>query len=96
MLSTTGIIGFSCYMFFILAFLLMTHRLWTEVPRSHYWHRVFVLGALGAQVAVHAGGLTQWNFGDPEVNHLFVFILAVVAYMNERYLRGIVPDDYAL
>lgn len=96
MLSTTGILGLSCYMFFILSFLLMTLRLWTEIPKTHFWHRVIILGSLGAQVAFHIGGLTQWNFGDAEVNHLFIFILATVAYMNERYARGIVPDDYAI
>jgi O-antigen ligase len=95
-LSTTGLLGFLCYMFFILSFLLMTHRLWTEVPKTHYWHRVFILGSLGAQISLHAGGVTQWNFGDAEVNHLFIFILAMIAYMSERYSRGIVPDDYSL
>jgi O-antigen ligase len=96
MLSTTGILGFACYMLFILSFLLTTHRLWTEIPRTHYWHRVIVLGALGAQACMHTGGVTQWNFGDAEVNHLFIFILAIIGYMSERYARGIVPDDYAI
>lgn len=96
MLSTTGILGFFCYMLFILSFLLMTHRLWTDVPETHFWHRVLVLGALGAQLSLHTGGITQWNFGDAENNHLFIFILAMMAYMSERYARGIVPDDYSL
>ncbi|HEX4925893.1 MAG TPA: O-antigen ligase family protein [Bdellovibrionales bacterium] len=96
MLSTTGLLGMICYMLFILSFLLTTHRLWMEVPKTHYWHRVLVLGALGAQVTMHAGGVTQWNFGDAEVNHLFIFILAMIGYLSERYSRGIVPDDYAL
>lgn len=96
MMSTTGLLGTICYLFFILSFLLSTHRLWLEIPRTHYWHRVIVLGALGAQVCMHAGGVTQWNFGDAEVNHLYIFILAMVAYLSERYARGIVPDDYSL
>ncbi len=96
MLSTTGILGFFCYMLFILTFLLMTHRLWLEVPETHFWHRVIILGALGAQICLHTGGITQWNFGDAEVNHLFIFILAMVAFLAEKYARGIVPDDYAL
>ncbi|MBX9769554.1 MAG: O-antigen ligase family protein, partial [Bdellovibrionales bacterium] len=95
-LATTGIIGFACYMIFILTLLLATQRLWSEIPRTHFWHRVIALGALGAQVSMHVGGLTQWNFGDAEVNHMFVFIAAVILYLNERYGRGIVPDDYAL
>lgn len=95
-LATTGFLGLSCYLFFVLSFLLMTHRLWLEVPRTHFWHRVIVLGALGAQIHMHIGGLTQCNFLDAEVNHLYIMILAVIAYMSERYARGIVPDDYAL
>ena len=83
-------------MLFILTFLLMTHRLWLDIPETHFWHRVIVLGALGAQISLHTGGVTQWNFGDAEVNHLFVFVLAMVAFLAEKYARGIVPDDYAL
>lgn len=95
-MANTGILGFGFYAFFILGFLLMTHRLWSDVPKSHYWHRVVVLAALGSQISLHAGGLTQWNFGDAEVNHFFIFVLALVAYMSERYGSGVVPDDHSL
>lgn len=96
LLASTGLLGFVAYMLFIISFLLMTHRLWTDVPKSHYWHRVIVLGALGTQISLHAGGLTQWNFGDAEVNHFFIFTLAIIAYMSERYASGVVPDDHSL
>jgi len=96
MLSTTGLLGFVFYMLFILSFLMATSRLWSEIPSTHYWHRVIVLGALGAQISLHTGGMTQWNFGDAENTHVFIFILAMVAYLSDRYARGIVPDDYAL
>lgn len=95
-LATTGILGFIFYMLFILGFLLMTHRLWGDIPKSHYWHKVFALGALGSQISLHAGGLTQWNFGDAEVNHFLIFVLAVISYMAERYSSGVVPDDHSL
>lgn len=95
-LSTTGFLGFSMYMIFILLLLLITNRLWLDIPETHFWHRVLALGALGSQVSLHIGGLTQWNFGDAEVNHLFIFIAAMVLYSAEHYRRGIVPDDYAL
>jgi O-antigen ligase len=95
-LATTGVLGFLFYNLFIIGFLLMTHRLWSDVPKSHYWHKVFVLGALGSQISLQAGGLTQWNFGDAEVNHFFIFVLATIAYMAERYSDGVVPDDYSL
>src|SRR5206468_1777859 len=51
MLSTTGLLGFFFYMLFILSFLLMTHRLWGDIPETHFWHRVVALGALGAQIS---------------------------------------------
>ncbi len=95
-LATTGMLGFIFYMLFIIGFLLLTHRLWSDVPKSHYWHKVFVLGALGSQISLHAGGLTQWNFGDAEVNHFLIFVLSVIAYMAERYSIGVVPDDHSL
>lgn len=95
-LSTTGFIGFLCYMLIIIAYVLMTARLFTMIPTTHFWHRVIALSALGAQINFHVGGLTQWNFGDMEVQHLYLFWLAVVSYMSHRYYTQIVPDDYSL
>jgi O-antigen ligase len=95
-LSTTGIIGTAAYMLFILAFILMTSRLLSTIPTTHYWHRVFTLSALGAQIAFHVGGLTQCNFGIPEAQHLLFFWLAITAYMSQRYYAHIVPDDHSL
>ncbi len=96
LLATTGMLGFGSYMLIILGFILMTARLYSSIPVTHYWHRVFALAALGAQIAFHVGGLTQWNFGDAEVQHQFIFWLAVVAYMSQRYYAHIVPDDNSL
>ena len=95
-LSTTGVLGFICYMFFVLTFLLITYKLWITVPITNSFHRTMILGALGAQVSLHVGGLTQWNFGDAEVNHLFIFILSLVAYMNKKYSETATPDDQSL
>jgi putative inorganic carbon (HCO3(-)) transporter len=95
-LATTGLFGFVTYMAFVLAYLLMTVRLFTMIPGTHYWHKVFALGALGAQVAFQVGGLTQWNFGNPETQHLYFFILAIVGYMGQRYFLHIVSDDRSI
>ncbi len=95
-LATTGLIGFTFYMLLMLAFILTTARLYASIPSTHYWHRVIALAALGAQVAFHIGGLTQWNFGDALVHHQFLFWLAVVAYMSQRYYAHIVPDDQSI
>ncbi len=96
LLATTGILGFACYMLIIMSFVLTTFRLYTMVPNTHYWHKVFVLAALGAQITFHVGGLTQWNFGDAEVQHQFLFWLAVISYMTHKYYSSIVSDDYNL
>lgn len=95
-LATTGLVGFFSYMLFLLAFILMTARLLTSIPSTHTWHKVFVLAALGAQLAFHIGGLTHRNFGDDIVLHQFLFWLAVISYMSQRYYAHIVPDDRSI
>lgn len=96
LLATTGFLGFTFYTLIIIVFLLMTARLFSIIPTTHYWHRVFALGALGAQVAFHVGGLTHWNFGETEVQLQLIFWLSVVGYMSQRYFLHIVSDDRSL
>lgn len=96
MLSSTGFLGLTFFMIFIVSYLLITHRLWTDVPKTHFWHRVVALGALGAQVVFHTGGLTQFTFGTAVNLHLYMYVLAVVGYMAHKYSVGVVPDDYSL
>jgi O-antigen ligase len=95
-LSTMGLLGFIAYMSIVLAYLLMTVRLFTIIPRTHYWHKVLALGALGAQVSFQVAGLTQWNFGNLETQHFYFFLLAVVGYMGQRYFLHIVSDDRSI
>ena len=94
-LSTTGSLGFISYMLFILAFLLMTGRIWIEAPLSNTWHRVFVLALLGVQIAMHVGGLTYWNVRSP-AQYFFVFSLAMMAYIYKKYNEATVFDDHCL
>ncbi len=95
-LATTGILGFLFYMLFILSFLFANHQLLMKIPKTHYWHRVFALGILGGQIAIHVGGLTIWTWGDSEMYHIFVFLLSCMAYMYERYSNEIIPSDHSL
>jgi putative inorganic carbon (HCO3(-)) transporter len=90
-LSGTGILGLLCYMIFIIYFLVISHRLLRMIPERFEWHRALVLGAIGAQVFLHVGGLTEPSFKHAEVKHMFLFILALVAtiyckYRNEHTL----------
>jgi len=85
-LSGTGILGLSAYLAFIGFYLWLTFRLWKVIPREQTWHRTIVLGALGAQIAVHVGGLTDCNFKDAEVQHQYITILGLLSYLRFRYL----------
>jgi hypothetical protein len=69
----------------------ISHRLLRMIPERFEWHRALVLGAIGAQVFLHVGGLTEPSFKHAEVKHMFLFILALVAtiyckYRNEHTL----------
>jgi len=96
LLATTGLLGFAGYVLIIIIFLLMTARLFSIIPETHFWHRVFALGALGAQITFHVGGLTHWSFGEREVQLQFIFWLSLVGYMSQRYFLHIVSDDRSL
>lgn len=97
-LSGTGALGFTLFMVFILGMLWMSHRLWMMIPRERLEDRALVLGAIGSQVAMHVGGLTECNFKDAEVNHQFMFTLAMVwtlyhIYASEHHLRIVRPKS---
>jgi O-antigen ligase len=82
-LAGTGIVGFVLFMFFAVFYLYLCHQLWYSIPANRPWLRAFVLGALGAQVVLHVGGLTECNFKDMEVNHEIMLILAGVGVVNQ-------------
>ena len=95
-LAQTGVLGAIFYLLFLLGFLLLTYRVFQEIPRTHYWHRVFIAGALGSQVAFHLSGLYWSTLAEAVALNLFILILASVGYLVEHYNRGLVPDDRAL
>ena len=81
-------------MLFILTFLLITGRIWIEVPLSNTWHRVFILALLGVQVAMHVGGL---NILEYKISTVFLCVfLAMMAYIYKKYNEAAVFDDYCL
>lgn len=77
-LSGTGLLGFLAFSAFSLISLYMAHRLLRILPPEASWARAIALGALGAQIALHVGGLTECNFKDAEVNHQYLLILALL------------------
>ncbi|MBX7232672.1 MAG: O-antigen ligase family protein [Bdellovibrionales bacterium] len=84
-LAGTGILGLSCYLLFIFFFLKISYQLWQNIPNDHLRDRAYILGIIGAQIALHVGGLTQNNFSDGEVNHNFIFILSLLLSLKAKY-----------
>lgn len=84
-LSGTGLLGFLAFTAFSLVFLWMAHTLLRTLPADAKWARAITLGALGAQIALHVGGLTECNFKDAEVNHQYMLILALLTVIWRRF-----------
>ena len=95
-LAQTGVLGMIFYLLFILAFLLMSYRIYSEIPQSHYWHRVLIAGGVGAQIAFHASGLYWSTLSEAIVVNLFILVVSAVSYVSEHYSRGLVTDDVSL
>ena len=95
-MSSVGVVGTISYLLFILTFMLISYDLLLEIPRNNLDHRSFVLGAIGAQVVVHLGGLTNVAFIDDQIGRLFIFILCILAYMNRKYKTSIIQGDNQL
>ena len=81
-LAGTGILGLLAYLCFIGYYLWLTVRLLRVIPTGEIWHRTFVLGALGAQVAMHTVGLMDCNFKSMQVQHQFIAILCALSYLR--------------
>ena len=86
-LSGTGLLGLVAYLAFMGFYFLLSFRLWKLVPADRIWHRTLILGAIGAQVAMHLGGLTDCNFKNLHVNHQFITILALLSYLRFVYIK---------
>ncbi len=95
-LSTTGILGLITYLFFVLQAFLLNLRLLREVPRTHRWHKIIVLGTFIMQINFHLAGLFYPSLFHPHLVQFYIFLLAIMAYFGDAYGRGIVPDDSSL
>ncbi len=82
MLSGTGILGFSAYMFLIVYMVFLTIELLKNLPKQAFWPRTLALGALGAQVVLHVGGLTEANFKTGTISHNTMMVWALVIAMT--------------
>lgn len=96
LLAQTGFLGLGFYLLFILGLLLGTYRIFNEIPASHYWHRVIVVGTLASQIAFHISGLFWSTLSEAIAVNLFVLIVSATCYIIEHYSRGLVTDDESL
>ena len=81
-LSGTGAPGFLFFLMFAGGALLIS---WRNVRRIktgpvHY----LALASLGAQVVLHVGGLTEYNFGDAEVQYQYLAHVAFNLYLHSK------------
>lgn len=95
-LAQSGVLGAAFYLFFVIAFMLMSYRIYAEIPESHFWHRVLISGGIGAQIAFHVCGLYWSTMTEAITVNLFILILSAVSYVSEHYSRGLVTDDVSL
>lgn len=86
-LSGTGLLGTLCFYLFALGILIINLKLWFKVQGTSNWISAFLLGAIGVQVCLHVAGLTECNFKDMEINHLFIFVFAMVLALNHKIKR---------
>jgi O-antigen ligase len=87
--SGSGALGLLCYLIIVGTFLIYTIRLWRVILADQIWYRTLVLGALGAQISLHLGGLVDCNFRASEVRHLFILILGVVVWLKNANLPAL-------
>lgn len=95
-LAQFGVFGGTFYLLFVLSFLLSTYRIFSEIPRTHYWHRVLIAGGIGSQVTFHVAGLYWSTLMETHVVTYFIVLLSAISYLSEHYGRGLVPDDQSL
>ena len=67
-------------------FMMTAFRLWKNSTEP--LARSIGLGAIGGMVCLHVGGLTQVNFFDGEVTHVFVFTTACLLATYFHYVQN--------
>lgn len=83
-LAGTGLLGFLCYLAFLGSNLWMAFIAYRRTPPSDSWHRGLALGALGAQLCLILGGLTESNFEHSKVRYAGCFIWGIGVWLYQR------------
>ena len=96
LLKQVGVIGFVLFIAFFLRALMLNLRLLKDIPNTHTWHKVLVLGTLCMQVNMHLAALFFPIFHYNHILFFFVSLLSILIYFDDAYGKGIVPDDACL
>jgi len=76
-LAGGGLLGALCYLGFSIGFVLITVRHLRNQQASPHL-KAYALAALGAQIVLHIGGLTECVFSDNESTMVYLWILALM------------------
>lgn len=93
-LSGTGIIGFICFYGFVFFMIWLTYSIWKKTSLDINKRR-WLLAAFGAQFAFIFSGLTECNFEDAEVKHVYLAYVAIIAAIAaiEKYSKMAKSSD---
>ncbi len=83
-LSGNGLVGFVSFLLFSIFSMVLCYQAYRGSPETSI-RQGFFLGILGCQIFMHLGGLTECSFKDAEVNHQYIFWLAL---SRAIYLKG--------
>lgn len=84
-LASNGAIGLGLYLVFILAGLWYSFKNWRHWHyNSESWLGDLSLASLGAQIVPIIGGLTEYNFGDAEVQYQLLFWMALTVAISAK------------
>lgn len=86
-LAGTGIVGLSFYLLFIFYYLRLSWKLWKKKEEYTPFGQTLILGIGGAQVSFHIAGIVDNNFKDTEVNHPYIFMLAILTSQSLGLLK---------
>lgn len=94
MLSGTGLTGLATYLFLIGFMLWLTGRLIRRIPQRLVWPRALAIGAFGAQVHLHIGGLTECNFKTGVTSHNVMVLWGLVIAMSAAEAKGLLSSEW--
>lgn len=86
-LSGVGLPGIIAWVWFCAYFVFLSYKVFRN--SKHCKIALIGLGALGSQIYFFVGGLTQCNFSDNEVNHILIFVWAMLVAIQHQTSKKI-------